>query len=147
MTSKALLTVAVFFFALPSVFALNCTLYQGENNDLCGILNPLDISESQKQTLMQENIYGETEVYVSKPESLALNVSSVYNEEYSRYKFRIVDERLFNVTPDFPKIIRESFRDDIPSGVNNIEYSINLDGYDNLCIAKYPDDKKEYLLP
>jgi hypothetical protein len=70
--------------------------------------------------------------------------SPIYDEEYSSYKFRVVDEKLFHVTEKFPRIIASSFVEEIPSGVGLIEYDINLDGYDNLCIAKSSDNNIDF---
>ena len=67
--------------------------------------------------------------------------SPLYEEEYSKYKFRIIDEKLYLVNKDFPCIVKNSFINGVPLGVGMIEYMINLDGYDNLCIAKSPNEK------
>ncbi len=66
--------------------------------------------------------------------------SPLFEEEYSKYKFRIVDEKLYKVTDEFPRVINESFINGVPPGVSTIEYSINLDGYSNLCVATSPDE-------
>jgi|SRR3989344_1220506 len=66
--------------------------------------------------------------------------SPLFDEEYSKYKFRIVDEKLYKVTDEFPRLVSDSFIEGVPSGVNNIEYTINLDGYNNLCIANSPNE-------
>jgi len=71
--------------------------------------------------------------------------SPIYDEEYSKFKFRIVDEKLYKVTDEFPRLIKESFIDGIPSGVGVVEYSINLDGYDNLCVANSPTEGSNIL--
>jgi len=66
--------------------------------------------------------------------------SPFYDKEYSKFKFRVVDEKLYRVTKDFPHLERSSFINDVPSGIGVIEYSINLDGYDNLCLATSPNE-------
>lgn len=71
--------------------------------------------------------------------------SSFYDKEYSKFKFRVVDEKLYKVTKEFPHLERNSFINDVPSGVGSIEYSINLDGYDNLCIANSPKEGLKFL--
>jgi len=43
---------------LPSVYALNCTLFTSSKNDLCNNINPLELNENDKFSLMQDNIYG-----------------------------------------------------------------------------------------
>ncbi len=71
--------------------------------------------------------------------------SPLYDKEYSKFKFRVVDEKLYKVTKEFPHLERNSFINDVPSGVGSIEYSINLDGYDNLCIANSPKEGSKFL--
>lgn len=66
--------------------------------------------------------------------------SPQYDHEYSRFRFRIVDERLYKVNEEFPRLIKESFVEGLPLGIGMIEYSINLDGYDYLSVAKSPDE-------
>jgi len=71
--------------------------------------------------------------------------SPLYDKEYSEFKFRVVDEKLYKVTKEFPHLERNSFVNDVPSGVGLIDYSINLDGYDNLCIANSPKEGSKFL--
>ncbi len=71
---------------------------------------------------------------------VVIGYSSIHEEEYSKVKFRIVDEKLYDVTKDFPRIISESFSEGVPLGVGVIEYTINLDGYSNLCISTSPNE-------
>ena len=52
-----LMVVGTLFILMPSAFALNCTLYQGEQQNLCNSINPLPISESDKISLMQPDVY------------------------------------------------------------------------------------------
>jgi hypothetical protein len=56
-----------------------------------------------------------------------------------------VDEKLYKVTKEFPHLERNSFINDIPLGVGLIEYSINLDGYDNLCVANSPKEGSKFI--
>lgn len=72
--------------------------------------------------------------------------SPIYNEEYSKFRFRIVDEKLYEVTDEFPHLDVNSFIKGVPLGVSMIEYSINLDGYDNLCIAYSPNENSNILM-
>lgn len=67
--------------------------------------------------------------------------SPLYEEEYSKYNFRIVDEKLYLVSNNFPCLVKNSFINGVPSGIGMIEYMINLDGYDSLCVAKSPHEK------
>jgi len=71
--------------------------------------------------------------------------SSVHDNEYSEFKFRVVDEKLYEVTDEFPRLIIDSLIRGIPPGVGSIEYNINLDGCDNLCIANSPNENSDIL--
>jgi Putative PD-(D/E)XK family member, (DUF4420) len=63
------------------------------------------------------------------------NYSPAYEEEYAKLKLRIVDEALFRVEQDFPRITAASFEVGVPSGVERVEYEVNLGGCDHLLIA------------
>ena len=54
-----LVVVGTLFILMPSALALNCTLYYGQDHDLCTTINPLPISESEKISLMQPDVYGQ----------------------------------------------------------------------------------------
>ena len=111
-------------------FSLRIREEQGAENDLPSIVG-----------LLQEKLKGNINSLSKFENTLAVaGYSPVYNDEYLKLKFRIVDQRLFNVTNEFPRIITDSFVGGLPSGVGTIEYTINLDGYDKLCIAKSPED-------
>jgi len=71
--------------------------------------------------------------------------SPLYDKEYSKFKFRVVDEKLYKVTEEFPHLERNSFINDIPSGIRLIEYSISLDGYDNLCVANSSKEGSKFI--
>lgn len=55
-------------------------------------------------------------------------------------RLRVVDERLYKVEGSFPKVTRTTFRDGVPAGVDEITYSINLNGFENHIIARRPDE-------
>ena len=69
--------------------------------------------------------------------------SPIHNDDYSKFRFRVVDEKLYAVKDNFPRLTINSFKDGSPQGVGTIEYLINLDGFDNLCLANSPDDTIE----
>lgn len=72
---KTATNLAVLFFAffIPPVSALNCSLFDGNNLLLCGMINPLALSEDEKTALMQPGVYGEIEA--RNPEiSMKLNI-------------------------------------------------------------------------
>jgi len=45
-------------------------------------------------------------------------------------RFRIIEEALFNVMGDFPRINAKNFSAGIPTGIEKVEYEINLNGFD-----------------
>jgi hypothetical protein len=64
-----------------------------------------------------------------------VNYSPTYEEEYAKLKLRIVDEGLYRVEQNFPRITAASFEAGVPSGVERVEYEINLGGCNHLLIA------------
>lgn len=58
-----------------------------------------------------------------------------HNEDYEKLRFRIIEETLFAVTKDFPKICAGNFDGGIPAGIVRVEYDINLNGCDRLIIT------------
>ncbi|MHB1811239.1 MAG: PD-(D/E)XK motif protein [Thermoplasmataceae archaeon] len=66
--------------------------------------------------------------------------SPVHDLEYEKIKFRIVDEILFRVNESFPKITSETLINGCPRGVEQLEYQINLDGFEECILARNPED-------
>jgi hypothetical protein len=46
----------------------------------------------------------------------------------------VVDEFLYAVTDDFPRLIRENLKNGLPMGVDGIDYDIHLDGFAGLVV-------------
>lgn len=63
------------------------------------------------------------------------NFAPAYEREYAKLKLRIVEEGLFRVEQDFPRITANSFESGAPAGVERVEYEINLGGCNHLLIA------------
>lgn len=63
------------------------------------------------------------------------NYSPAYEVEYAKLKLRVVEEGLFRVEQDFPRITAASFEPGLSSGVERVEYEINLGGCNHLLIA------------
>lgn len=61
--------------------------------------------------------------------------SSAHEEEYAKLRLRVVDEGLFRVEQDFPRVTAACFADGVPSGVERVEYEVNLGGCDHLLVA------------
>ena len=66
--------------------------------------------------------------------------SPAHDEHYERYRFRVVEEVLFSVSGNFPKIIRINFVNGSLSGIERVEYDINLSGFDHLIVARSPEE-------
>jgi hypothetical protein len=66
--------------------------------------------------------------------------SAAHDEEYAKLKLRVVDEELFRVAENFPRLTQASFAGGVPSGVERVEYEINLSGFDQLRIASKPEE-------
>lgn len=54
--------------------------------------------------------------------------SPIHADYYVGIRFRVVNERLFVVGERFPKITEGTFADGVPTGVERVEYEINLEG-------------------
>jgi hypothetical protein len=61
--------------------------------------------------------------------------SPAHDEEYAKLRLRIVEEGLFSVRDDFPRLTVMQLVAGIPSCVERVEYEINLSGFDHLRIA------------
>lgn len=65
--------------------------------------------------------------------------SPVHDEEYAKVHLRVVEEGLFAVKGGFPRVLKSTFPKGVPSGVERVEYEINLNGCGNLLVASRPD--------
>ena len=50
--------------------------------------------------------------------------SASHEAEYEKLRLRIVEEGLHRVSGDFPRLVRTSFSEGVPDGVDGIEYDI-----------------------
>ena len=57
-----------------------------------------------------------------------------------RERFRVINERLYDVAGDFPRLSPASFVDGLPDGVERIEYEVDLDVCADLIIASAPSE-------
>lgn len=62
--------------------------------------------------------------------------TSAHDEEYSRLRLRIVEEGLYAVRDDFPRLTLQQLPAGVPAGVERMEYDINLGGFAHLCMAR-----------
>jgi hypothetical protein len=76
-------------------------------------------------------------------ERLALiGYSSVHDEEYSEYKYRTIDERLYVVDDHFPRLTQSLFNPCVPNGVERIDYDVNLEVCLESVASYHPNDIK-----
>ncbi len=61
--------------------------------------------------------------------------SLAHEEEYACVHLRIVEESLFVVQADFPRLTTAQFPNGLPAGIERVEYEINLSTFDHLCTA------------
>lgn len=61
--------------------------------------------------------------------------SPAHDEEYEKTRLRIVEEALFRVSGNFPRLTVEELKAGLPSGVEGVEYRINVDGFKHLRLA------------
>lgn len=97
---------------LPSVIAVCRALTEGHANSLS----------------LFENALSQTEY------------SPVHESEYAKLKLRVVEQGLYTVCDDFPRLTRTEFPNGLPPGVEHVEYDINLGGFAHLCIARQPTE-------
>jgi hypothetical protein len=65
--------------------------------------------------------------------------SPVHEAEYQKRRLRVIDEGLYAVRDDFPRIVPGSFIGGTPQGVEEIDYEVNLTGFDHLRLARSHD--------
>lgn len=68
----------------------------------------------------------------------SVGYSPVHDSEYERVKFRVVDDILYNVDANFPKITNKTLLNGNPAGVERVDYQINLDGFESCIVARGP---------
>jgi hypothetical protein len=64
--------------------------------------------------------------------------SDAHAEEYAKLTLRLVDEALYRVEDEFPRITPDVFASGVPGGVEDVGYTINLSGFDALICAREP---------
>jgi hypothetical protein len=64
--------------------------------------------------------------------------SPAHDHLYDQLRLRVVEERLYQVGEGFPRIIPGTFPAGIPSGVEAVTYTINLETAGRFCVAQSP---------
>lgn len=62
--------------------------------------------------------------------------SIAHEEEYGNARFRIVEEGLYAVRADFPRLTPTQILSGVPPGIEHVDYEINLNGYQHLRVAR-----------
>ena len=80
------------------------------------------------------NLLSSDEDSLDRLESALVQIgySPLHNEEYERSRFRIIEEALFEVKDDFPRISARNFVEELHAGIERVDYEINLNGFDKL---------------
>jgi hypothetical protein len=66
--------------------------------------------------------------------------SPVQENEYSKLHVGVVETLLFQVDAEFPRLVTATFPAGIPSGVESLEYDINLNTFNHLITASRPEE-------
>lgn len=61
-------------------------------------------------------------------------------DRYADMRFRVVSERLYEVGEGFPRLSAESFVVGVPTGIERVEYEVNLDTCLDLIVASSPSE-------
>jgi len=70
----------------------------------------------------------------------------VHASDYAKTRWRVIEELLFVVHDDFPRIVPGTFAPgELPPGIEHLEYAVNLGAFDHLVVAKRPGDASELL--
>jgi hypothetical protein len=69
-----------------------------------------------------------------------IGYSPVHRDIYSEMNLHIVEENLFMVKDDFPRILNSGFVSGFPAGVEHLEYDINLNTFNHLIVCRHPQD-------
>ena len=59
-------------------------------------------------------------------------------DRYAEIRFRVINERLYEVGEGFPRLSGASFVDGLPPGVERVEYEVNLDSCSEAMMATSP---------
>lgn len=65
--------------------------------------------------------------------------------EYEKSMLRIRSEKLYRVSPGFPRLIPSSLNEPLSPGISGVNYELSLDGAQNWCVANAPKEAKNLL--
>ena len=61
--------------------------------------------------------------------------SPLHEADYAATRWRLVDERLYPVGKDFPRLGSENFPHGLPGGISELAYSLDLSGYTGMAFC------------
>lgn len=64
--------------------------------------------------------------------------SPLHADRYREQRFFVIDERLYRVDADFPRLTPASLIGGVPVGIERIDYDLNLESADAFCVARRP---------
>lgn len=108
------------------LFSLRLREEGGATNSLTSIVRACEVSLADNDEALS--------LFASRV--AAAGYSPTHDEEYSRACYRVVEEALFSVQGDFPRVTPESLPGGLPPGVEHVEYDINLTGFDRLRVQE-----------
>lgn len=68
-----------------------------------------------------------------------IGYSPFFEEDYSKCNLRIVEDVLFQVKDDFPRLTILDILPRLSEGIERVDYDINLNTYDHLIVSKQPN--------
>jgi hypothetical protein len=69
---------------------------------------------------------------------MQVGYSPVDVDRYDEQRYRVINERLYAVTEEFPRLSAASFAGGLPAGIERVEYDVDLDAVPQLVIASSP---------
>jgi len=106
-------------------FSLRLREEAGASNTLPSIVNAC-----RTQFEINQESLGQFEIALARA-----NYSPAHEEEYVKLRLRIVEEGLYRVEENFPRITTNSFESGVPDGVERIDYEINIGNCEHLLLA------------
>lgn len=66
--------------------------------------------------------------------------SPSHEDDYARTHWHVLEEQVFSVRDDFPRLSTAKLNGGLPAGIEHVGYEINLGGFQHLCVARRPTD-------
>lgn len=76
---------------------------------------------------------------------LSAGYHDAHAEEYEKHKWRVVDEFLFVIPDEFPRLTASLFKNGLPASVQAVRYDLNLQGQESYIVASRPEEAAKIL--